>query len=138
MAAAEGGHRTCYLPWHKGSLTRNVNRGAATMKNIFGRNLLMMLMVGLGLALTPGTARADFLDFTVDETVVPGTDASGFIFVADEIEGGFAEVITFDGLGGFEATIVADFSTYRSAEGDLLVASHLATTELLDTQYAMY
>jgi len=108
------------------------------MKNAFGRNLLMMLTVGLGLALTPGTARAEFLDFTVDETTVPGTDASGFIFVADEIEGGYVEILSFDGLGGFEATIIADLGNFRADEGTDIVPSHLATSEIADTQYGMY
>ena len=98
----------------------------------------MMLMVGLGLALTPGTARAEFLDFTVDETTVPGTDGVGFIFVADEIEGGYVEVLSFDGLGGFEATIIADFSLFRSDEGTIIEPSHLATTELIGSQYGLY
>src|SRR5688572_26968291 len=112
------------------------------MKNIFGRNLLMMLMVGLGLALTPGTARADFLDFTVDETTVPGTGASGSVlFPVDEIEGGYQEIITFDGSGGFTATIIADFDTYKNTEGFFFVPSDLTggpDPGAAEDEYAMY
>jgi hypothetical protein len=102
----------------------------------------MMLTVGLGLALTPGTARAEFLDFTVDETTVPGTGADGgVLFPVDEIEGGYKEIITFDGSGGFTATIIADFDTYKNNEGADFVPSDLTggpDAGAADDEYAMY
>ena len=100
----------------------------------------MMLTVGLGLALTPGTAQAEFLDFGIDESTVPGSD-NGILDPVDEIEGGYTERITFDGAGGFTATIIADFDTYRRNEGGTGIGSDLAIgpdANADDDEYAMY
>jgi hypothetical protein len=113
------------------------------MTKMIGRTLTTFLLVILGFALTPGTASAEFLDFTIDETSVPGSETEGAVlFPVDEIEGGYSEIITFDGLGGFTATILADFTAYRRNEGITLVTG----TELRPgpdggadaEEYAMY
>jgi hypothetical protein len=112
------------------------------MTKTIRQTLLTFLLVALGFALTPATAQAEFLDFTVDETTVPGTGLSGSIlFPVDEIEGGYSEIITFDGLGGFTATIIADFDTYRRNEGALIVPSDLTggpDPGAAADEYAMY
>ena len=86
-----------------------------TIRKAVGRTLLSLVMVGLGLALTPGAAHAAFLDFTVDEGSVPGTPPNSF--TADKINGAYSEVISFDGVGGFDATLFVNFSQYLANEG---------------------
>jgi hypothetical protein len=81
-----------------------------TFFKVLSRSFFTLAVASLGLAFTPGTAQADFLDFTVDEAVVP--TATGTQFLADRLNGGYLEVITFDGVGGFEATVIADFTQY--------------------------
>jgi len=83
----------------------------------------------LGFAFT-GAANAAFEDFTVDETS-NGLGGSGTVN-ADKINGGYAEVISFDGLGNFGTQAVADFGQFFSNEGSLLESSDLNTT------YALY
>jgi hypothetical protein len=106
---------------------------------------MSLAFAGLGLALVPNTASAAFLDFTVDETVVPGTGAAGFVFVADKMNGLYRERITFaaDPTAGpttFEAMAVADFSAWASTEGTVPIG----TTQIANvpgiaaTQYGLY
>jgi hypothetical protein len=99
----------------------------------------------MGLAMLPGTASADFLDFTVDETVVPGTGAAGFVFVADKMNGLYRERITFasDPTAGpttFTANAIADFSAWASTEGTVPIgATQIANVPgIAATQYGLY
>jgi len=86
-------------------------------------HLLTLAVAGLALLAAPSTARAAFLDFTVDEGTVPGAFPN--IFVADKINGGYSERLSFDGLGGFSATLIADFTAYFSAEGTVPMGNQL-------------
>jgi hypothetical protein len=104
----------------------SVSRGLATA----------LLTTAIGLFATP--ASADLLDFTVEEGTVPGSNDVSF--TADKINGAYSEVITFDGLGGFTATLIASFSQYLSNEGGLPIGvSQLALPPgLIDEQYGLY
>jgi hypothetical protein len=74
----------------------------------------------------PTTASADFLDFTVNEGAV-GAPTVGNTVNADILNGGYEEVLTFDGAGNFTATAVADFTAYRANEGAVGVFSQLGS-----------
>lgn len=91
---------------------------------------LVTTALAVGLGLVSLSARAVFEDFTVDEGSVPG-NAAGTI-LADKLNGGYSERISFDGLGGFDATVFADFGQFFINEGTLLVASQL------NTSYGLY
>ena len=86
------------------------------------RNLGMLVLAGLMLILIPTSAKADFLDFTVDEGTVPGANAG--TFVADKLNGGYAEVITFIN-GTFVTNAYAQFGQYFANEGSDFVTSQL-------------
>lgn len=73
------------------------------------------------LALTAGIAasfssHADFVDFTVDENYAAG---SGSTVVADKINGGYVERITFDGAGNFTASAFATFGQFFNGSNSL-------------------
>jgi hypothetical protein len=96
------------------------------LTNTLTKKLLPFALAGLGLALLPNPASAQFMDFTVNEDVVPGTDASGFTFTADKMNGSYTERITFaaDPTAGpttFVATAYADFTAWLSNDGTVTV-----------------
>jgi hypothetical protein len=85
----------------------------------------LLALAGIGLVATPGTARADFIDFQVVEGAVPGTLPN--TFTADKLNGGYNASLTVTpttpgGVGGcpvgaiacgtWTETAVADFSQY--------------------------
>ncbi|MCC7009092.1 MAG: flocculation-associated PEP-CTERM protein PepA [Acidobacteria bacterium] len=72
-----------------------------------------------GLLTVGAPASADFLDYTVHEGVVPGSVVNNF--VADKLNGGYTELITFDGVGGFKVSAYATFGQYFKNEGTSLV-----------------
>jgi len=93
------------------------------MKNTITKALLrgacVAALAGFGLAVTPGTARADFITFHVNEDVVPGTSANEFD--ADKLNGGFTVDLSlvgdanpFDGSGSgtWSESAVSTFSQY--------------------------
>jgi hypothetical protein len=101
----------------------------------------------MGLAMLPGSASAAFLDFTVHETVVPGTGAAGFTFVADKMNGSYSERITFasDPTAGpttFEAHAFANFTAWLADDGGTLLGLHNLVPEGspfgAGSGYAMY
>lgn len=104
------------------------------MKKFLSKTLVTAAVAaGLGFASLPAVAA--FEDFTVDEGSVPGSGA--VTFTADKLNGGYSEVITFDGLGGFTAAAFGDFGQYFSNEGaTLVVASELNTTYALYTVFS--
>jgi hypothetical protein len=107
------------------------------LRTITTRYLLTFAVAGLAFLATPSTASAVFLDFTVDEGTVPG--ALPIVFIADKIDGPYSEIFTSDGLGGFEATIIADFAAYTALEGTLPVASQLSVPPgIFAPQYGLY
>jgi hypothetical protein len=112
------------------------------MRKTNSLNLAMLFFVGIMLVLVPASARADYLDFTVDETVVPGTGAAGFIFTADSFNGAYFEIITLDGMGGFATTMIASWGQYLANEGQAIVGNtYLDPAPALPgvtAQYAMY
>jgi hypothetical protein len=85
---------------------------------------LFTVAAGLGLALlVPRAASADYLDFTVNETSVPGTIPN--TFTADLLNGAYTERITFDAFGNFTTSAYADFGQYFSNEGSILQVGNL-------------
>jgi len=95
------------------------------------KNSISLGLAILGLAAVPGTARADFLDFTVVESAVPGSPL-GPTFIADDINGKYQETLSLTVSGGpcppgalacgsFTATATATFGQYFSNEGTTLI-----------------
>lgn len=102
------------------------------------RNLFKTLaVVGLGLALTAGSASAATLTFTVDETVVPGTAPVGGIFQAQKLNGGYDETLTVNPDFSFDANAVAFFTGYFDA-GDNPVGTGLAGCTVFSQCYTLY
>lgn len=93
------------------------------IRQVVVRKLVTLAIAGLGLAL-PATASADFLDFTVNEGAV-GAPTLPNTLIADILNGGYEEVITFGAGGAFTATAVADFTAFRANEGTTGVFSQL-------------
>ncbi len=85
------------------------------MKKANLKNMAISAFAALILVLLPASAKADFLDFQVDEGVVVGSDP--ITFWADAINGSYSEVLTIDGQGGFSATLIATWSQYLANQG---------------------
>lgn len=84
------------------------------------------------LACLPAMSAESFLDFTIDETSVPGANALGFAnsaLVADKFNGGFTEYLTFTTPNTFSAQAYANFGQYFKNEGTTLVGSLLNSFE---------
>ena len=110
-----------------------------TFGKAISKNLLTLAVAGLGLVVTPSVARADFLDFTVDETNgVPGAEDN--VVTADKINGAYTELVTIapDGLGGFtfDASAYAEFGQYFGDEGSDLILTQL--NSFGDNGYGLY
>lgn len=90
------------------------------LKQIFLRGMATAALVGVAMVATPGTARAAFITFQVDENAVPGTSGSS-IFLADKLNGGYVANLSltpvvgpcaFIQCGTFTETASATFSQY--------------------------
>ena len=90
-----------------------------TITKALSRGVVLAALAGFGLAVTPGTARADFITFHVNEDVVPGTGANEFD--ADKLNGGFTVDLSlvgdanpFDGSGSgtWSELATSTFSQY--------------------------
>src|SRR6188768_3416597 len=101
-------HRTCLITGMEFSPSVSAgveSLGASHMKtltNTIMRGLAALTMAGMGLALTPATAHADFLDYLVAEGTVPGATGAPTI-TADQLDGNYVEKIAIAG-GNFQAT----------------------------------
>jgi hypothetical protein len=92
------------------------------MKTTITKALFLAAVAVFGLAATPGVARAEFIDFQVQEGAVDGTPVN--LFFADKLNGNFTVDLTlnpdagnlnpFDGVGGgtWSETAIAEFSQY--------------------------
>jgi len=69
-----------------------------TIRKALSRGLCLAALAGFALAVTPGTARAAFIVFTVNEGVVPGTGAN--TFQADLLNGGYSANLALVNLTG--------------------------------------
>ena len=113
-----------------------------TFGKIVSRSLLTLAVAGLGLAVTPGTASADIVDFTVHEGVVPGTPAADL--VAEGLTGKYVERLTLtsnDGglTGTFSASLFVNWASYLSdVPNAVLVDSQLGSVGGAATDYAAY
>ena len=105
-----------------------------TIKTI-SHGLMTLAVAGLGLALTPRVASADFLDFTVDETSVEGFGSSSLL--VDKINGAYAEQIDL-GAGTFEVSVYVNFTQYLANEGVNPVSSQLGVIGGDADEYGLY
>ena len=86
------------------------------------------------LALTAGIAasfssHADFLEFQVDETPYGGE-----VVTADKLNGGYKEIITFDGEGNFTATAFASMNQLFGNNG----GDNLGAASVIGANYSLY
>ena len=82
-----------------------------SMSTAISRSLMTLAVVGLGLALTPRTASAALITFTVDESAVPGATSQSFS--VDGMTAKYVEALTLDGITGtFTGHIVVNFTAY--------------------------
>lgn len=117
----------------------NQSWGTKKMTKSNFRSFGMLVVAAMALLLLPVAANAEYLDFWVNESAVPGVpDDQGF--VADAFNGVYSEILTFDGLGGFSATLIAQWRGYDFNEGlDPVPAPvYLAGSALIPEQYGMY
>ena len=124
-------YRTCYgLRVHEGEHPRDPVPSAAmrepmtktqmsTITNALLRSACVATFAGLMLAVTPGTAQAQFIQFEVVENAVPGTPVNSF--TADKLNGGFVAELELTASGGpcafiecgtWTETATATFSQY--------------------------
>lgn len=68
------------------------------------RGMVLAALAGIGLVVTPGTARADFISFTVNEGAVgaptPDIPAGPAGFTADKLNGGYSADLSLTPAGG--------------------------------------
>ena len=87
-----------------------------TMTTVLSRSLLTLAIAGMGLALTPRTASADFITFTVCETCVPSLLPATGTYSVDKLNGGYTETLTLTPTsptgGTFTANAFATFAQY--------------------------
>ena len=98
-----------------------------TITTALSRGLFLAALAGFGLAATPGTARADFITFEVEEGVVPGTPANNF--EADLLNGGYSANLVLNGDGTWSETATATFSQYFLG-GSALASPFIGDTEV--------
>jgi hypothetical protein len=97
------------------------------MKTRIAGKLMAMAVAGLGVAMTPAVAQAELVDFSIDQSVAEGS--AGVIGPIDHIIGGYIEVLTFDGLGGFTATAYATFTQFKYDEATKNRTTDLETVD---------
>lgn len=124
-------------------LTRNRYRSAANMKATKTTMLhafVIGALAGLALVVTPVSAGATFLDFTVVESVVPGTGTLATTFTADKINGAYSETLTVDTTTGtFTASGAVNFTQYLNTEGTNPVSSLLNVPPgTISQQYGLF
>lgn len=88
------------------------------------KRTLSKIAFTLAAAFASASASAEFLDFTVNEGSVPGAIANSF--VADKLNGGFSEYVTFTGANTFSASAYANIGQFFRNEGTQLVGSQLS------------
>jgi hypothetical protein len=86
------------------------------------------LRVELTGTIAPALPPPTFVDFTVNESSVP-PPTFPLVLTADKIVGVHSGTISFDGTGGWGATLVIDFAKYRTNEGRDAVFSQLTSPE---------
>lgn len=98
------------------------------------KHFLPATVVALAVVGAPAFAAAGFQDFTVNETVVPGTDAipglANSALVADKLNGAYTEALTVTGVNTFSAQAFARFTTYLDTDGSNPVDSLLNASNL--------
>jgi len=102
--------------------------------------MFLVALAGFGLAVTPGTARAAFIDFQVIENEVPGTPGDLDPVTADKLNGGFDATLTLinstgtadpsdgNGTGTWTETATAEFSAYY-LDGAVVTDAYIGDTE---------
>jgi len=101
------------------------------MTKLMTKTLFLAAVATVGLAVTPGTARAAFMTFTVNEGVVT---AGGPTFQADKLNGGFVATLNLtptsgtanpadgNGSGTWTETATSTFSAYFLGGNDVVQA----------------
>lgn len=84
---------------------------------------LLAVALTAAIGATSTNAMAEFLDFQVTEAAVPGSGVN--TFVADKITGNYSELISFDGAGGFNVSLLWNAGQFVGNDGNTPVPSQL-------------
>jgi len=87
------------------------------------KRTLTSAAVAAALAFAAAPASAEFMDFKVDETSVPGVPVDAPIFTADKLNGGYEELVSITGANSFAAQAFATFTSFRANEATSTVES---------------
>jgi len=100
------------------------------LTNTLSRSLATLVMAGLGLTALPGTASAAFVDFTVNEAVVPGS-VGGTTHTVNKLNGLYEETLSTTGgaTGTFTSTTTAAFGQYALVPNPVPVDTLLGDSE---------
>ncbi|MFH7044229.1 flocculation-associated PEP-CTERM protein PepA [Paucibacter sp. JuS9] len=106
------------------------------------KSKLLSVCVAGALALTSFSAFAEFKDWKINETAVPGVVGGSTSKTVDKLTGAYTEVLGLTGPGAFSASAVGFFTGYLRNEGTLGVTTWLTGglgADDLDTRfYRMY
>lgn len=99
------------------------------------KTLISLAVAGLAAVSLPASAIGLFQEFTVNETVVSGTDAiagaANPALVADKLNGGYEEVLTVTAPGEFSAQAFGNFNEFYKNDGGSPAPSLLGNLEAL-------
>lgn len=87
------------------------------------RKMMLPLVIAAAVGGASSSAMAEFLDFEVTETSVPGAVAN--VFTADKLNGGYTEFLGPTGPGTFSAAAIGNLGQFFKNEGTVLVPSQL-------------
>jgi hypothetical protein len=91
--------------------------------------IVKSLALTAGIAAVSFSSHADFLDFQIDETPYGGE-----VITADKLNGGYKEIINFDGDGNFTATAFASMNQLFGNEG----GDNLGSASVIGANYSLY
>lgn len=99
------------------------------------KTLVSLAIAGLASVSFSAFALPTFNEFTVNETVVPGTDVVPGLadpaIVADKLNGFYTEYLTVTGPGTFSAQAFGNFTTFLTSDGTVAVDSLLNNNNLI-------
>ncbi len=105
------------------------------------KKTLLSLAMTATLGLASVSASAAFLDFQVNEGVVPGNGGMGTVFTADKMTGRYSELLGLTSATTFSASAVGIFTGYANNEGTGSPGGTLLTGDSPSTftqQYRLY
>jgi hypothetical protein len=91
------------------------------LRSLIARSIITLGVMGVCLAVSSAEARAEFIDFQVVESEVPGVPDDADIITADKLTGSYTELLTLGAGNTFTADAFATFRGY-DLDGDPVTA----------------